>query len=154
MRKILFFAIMLGASIVCYSQNAKQLLEKYGKMEDAEHHHFNKIGVSLIKMLGKQMPKGLKHINSVHMLDLENFSPQIKAQFNEDVNRLKGYELMMSANEDGSSTQIYIKEKRDKIKEVLILNQENDEIDCLLVKGSIKTDELEELTKAGTFSNF
>lgn len=154
MRKILFLAMLFSATIACYSQNAKQLLDKYGKVEDAEYHHINKIGVTLIKMLGKQMPKGIKHINSVRILDLENFSPQIKEQFNEDVNRLKGYELMISANEDGEQSQILIKEKHDKIKEVLIINQEDDEIDCVLIKGNIKTDELEELTKPGTFSNF
>ena len=91
----------------------------------------------------------IKHIDSVRVLDLEECSADVKAEFyNETKNfNAKGYDELISTIEDGDKTLILTKGKGDTITELLILETGKDDCELVQIKGKITQSEIEQIVK-------
>ncbi len=88
-----------------------------------------------------------KQIHSMKVLDLEDCAPEVKARFTKriaDLNR-DGYETLMRVNEKGEKVNILVKEKKNVIREMLIVCAGPDDCTLVLFKGKFKTEDIDRL---------
>lgn len=91
--------------------------------------------------------KYLKHIDSIKVLDMEDCSNAVKQQFFKDVTQLKtaGYEELMTVKEADEQTVILAKRNKTGIKELVIVDSDNDDAALIQILGNIKNSEIQKI---------
>ena len=60
----------------------------------------------------------------------------------------KGYETLVSVNDEGEKVRIYLQREKGEISELLIVNLSDDDASMVQLKGKIKESEIADLVKA------
>lgn len=128
-----------------------RLMRKYKHSPKAEYVHVPKIMMTLAKAIktgdADDYTKYLKHIDSIKVLDMEDCSNAVKQQFFKDVTQLKtaGYEELMIAKEADEQTVILAKRNKTGIKELVIVDSDNDDAALIQILGNIKNSEIQKI---------
>lgn len=152
MKKVMMMAVLAFMTITVQAQmSVERLMRKYKHSPKAEYVHVPKMMMSLAKAIttndADDYSKYIKHINSIKVLDMEDCSKAVKQQFFEDVARLKtvGYEELMTAKEADEQTVILAKRNKTGIKELVIVDSDNDDAALIQILGNIKNSEIQKI---------
>ena len=98
----------------------------------------------------RQALKLSSKLSSVRVLDLDDCAPVVKQRFAEETANLedKGYETLISVNDEGEKVRIYLRREKGDITELLIVNRSDDDASMVQLKGKIKESEIGNLVKA------
>ena len=152
--------MLFSAQMLC-AVNVNSIINEF---KDADRAEYVSVPWILMKMGHMFMDEEDKddiaaRINSVRVLDLEECSERVKARFTKRVASLNGhgYETMVRAkDQDGSvqiqdgSVQILVKEKKDIIKELLIICGGKDDCALIVLKGNIRQEDIDKLVQQET----
>lgn len=152
MKKVMMIAALVFMTMTVQAQmSVDRLMRKYKHSPKAEYVHVPKMMMTLAKAIktgdADDYTKYLKHIDSIKVLDMEDCSNAVKQQFFKDVTQLKtvGYEELMTAKEADEQTVIIVKRSRTGIKELVIVESDNDDAALIQILGNIKDSEIQKI---------
>ena len=158
MKTILFSAIMILPFLaISQTVSINEFYRKY-KVSDEENTHLTlpgwvvKLGVGIAKGQAedkdeKQALAMGKKIGKVRILTFEDSNPVSK----KDLERLtegvrkERFEDLVMVRDEGTNVHLMIREKREKIKNLLILVSEDDSFTLVSLKTKIRYNEIEDL---------
>ena len=152
MRKVMMIAALAFMTMTVQAQmSVDRLMRKYKHSPKAEYVHVPKMMMTLAKAIktgdADDYTKYLKHIDSIKVLDMEDCSNAVKQQFFKDVTQLKtaGYEELMTVKEADEQTVILAKRNKTGIKELVIVESDNDDAALIQILGNIKNSEIQKI---------
>ena len=152
MKKVMIIAALAFMTMTVQAQmSVDRLMRKYKHSPKAEYVHVPKMMMTLAKAIktgdADDYTKYLKHIDSIKVLDMEDCSNAVKQQFFKDVTQLKtaGYEELMVAKEADEQTVILAKRNKTGIKELVIVDSDNDDAALIQILGNIKNSEIQKI---------
>lgn len=152
MKKVMMMAVLAFMAMSVQAQmSVDGLMKKYKNSPKAEYVHVPKVMITLAKAIktgdADDYTKYLKHIDSIKVLDMEDCSKAVKQQFFTDVARLKtvGYEELMTAKEAKEQTVIMVKRSKTGIKELVIVDSDDDDAALIQILGNIKNSEIQNI---------
>ncbi len=152
MKKVMMMAVLAFMTMTVQAQmSVDRLMRKYKHSPKAEYVHVPKMMMSLAKAIktgdADDYTKYLKHIDSIKVLDMEDCSKAVKQQFFKDVARLKtaGYEELMTVKEADEQTVIMVKRSKTGIKELVIIDSDDDDAALIQILGNIKNSEIQKI---------
>ena len=152
MKKVMMIAALAFMTMTVQAQmSVDRLMRKYKHSPKAEYVHVPKMMMTLAKAIktgdADDYTKYLKHIDSIKVLDMEDCSKAVKQQFFKDVTQLKtaGYEELMTAKEADEQTVIMVKRSKTKIKELVIVDSDDDDAALIQILGNIKNSEIQKI---------
>lgn len=152
MKKVMMIAALAFMTMTVQAQmSVDRLMRKYKHSPKAEYVHVPKMMMTLAKAIktgdADDYTKYLKHIDSIKVLDMEDCSKAVKQQFFKDVTQLKtaGYEELMIAKEADEQTVIMVKRSKTGIKELVIVDSDNDDAALIQILGNIKNSEIQKI---------
>lgn len=153
MKKYFFIVMLLSAQMLC-AVNVNSIINEF---KDAKRAEYVSVPWILMKMGHMFMDKDDKNdiagrINSVRVLDLEECSERVKTRFTKRIASLNGhgYETLVRAKDQDGSVQILVKEKKDIIKELLIVCGGKDDCALIQLKGNIRQEDIDKLIEQET----
>ena len=152
MKKVMIIVALAFMTMTVQAQmSVDRLMRKYKHSPKAEYVHVPKMMMTLAKAIktgdADDYTKYLKHIDSIKVLDMEDCSNAVKQQFFKDVTQLKtaGYEELMIAKEADEQTVILAKRNKTGIKELVIVDSDNDDAALIQILGNIKNSEIQKI---------
>lgn len=152
MKKVMMMAALAFMTMTVQAQmSVDRLMRKYKNSPKAEYVHVPKVMMTLAKTIktgdADDYMKYLKHIDSIKVLDMEDCSNAVKQQFFKDVTQLKtaGYEELMVAKEADEQTVILAKRNKTGIKELVIVESDDDDAALIQILGNIKNSEIQKI---------
>ncbi len=152
MKKVMMMAVLAFMTMTVQAQmSVDRLMRKYKHSPKAEYVHVPKMMMTLAKAIktgdADDYTKYLKHIDSIKVLDMEDCSKAVKQQFFKDVTQLKtaGYEELMTVKEADEQTVILAKRNKTGIKELVIVDSDNDDAALIQILGNIKNSEIQKI---------
>ena len=152
MKKVMIIAALAFMTMTVQAQmSVDRLMRKYKHSPKAEYVHVPKMMMTLAKAIktgdADDYTKYLKHIDSIKVLDMEDCSNAVKQQFFKDVTQLKtaGSEELMIAKEADEQTVILAKRNKTGIKELVIVESDNDDAALIQILGNIKNSEIQKI---------
>ena len=152
MKKVMMIAALAFMTMTVQAQmSVDRLMRKYKHSPKAEYVHVPKMMMTLAKAIktgdADDYTKYLKHIDSIKVLDMEDCSKAVKQQFFKDVTQLKtaGYEELMTVKEADEQTVILAKRNKTGIKELVIVDSDNDDAALIQILGNIKNSEIQKI---------
>ncbi len=152
MKKVMMIAALAFMTMTVQAQmSVDRLMRKYKHSPKAEYVHVPKMMMTLAKAIktgdADDYTKYLKHIDSIKVLDMEDCSNAVKQQFFKDVTQLKtaGYEELMTVKEADEQTVILAKRNKTGIKELVIVDSDNDDAALIQILGNIKNSEIQKI---------
>ncbi len=148
-RIIMIMPALLLAFTVAQAQSMDNLFLKYGKKSDFELVSINKTMLTTARMMaGKEAREVLKKVSSMRVLTAETGADRDK--FLTEINSLSashGYETLVEVREKGEHMRILYREISVKQTELLVVHSEKDDLNAVLIKGSLRPDEFEKLNQ-------
>ena len=145
---------MLFSVQAVWAGNVNSIINEF---KDADKAEYVSVPWVLMKLGHIFMDKDDKNdiaarLSSVRVLDLEECSSRIKANFTKRIATLNrhGYETLVRAKDDDGSVQILAKGKKDIIKELLIVCGGNEDCALILLKGNIRQEDIDKLVQQET----
>lgn len=152
MKKVMMMAVLAFMTMTVQAQmSVDRLMRKYKHSPKAEYVHVPKMMMTLAKAIktgdADDYSKYIKHINSIKVLDMEDCSNAVKQQFFKDVTQLKtaGYEELMVAKEANEQTVILAKRNKTGIKELVIVESDDEDAALIQILGNIKNSEIQKI---------
>lgn len=152
MKKVMMMAALAFMTMTVQAQmSVDRLMRKYKHSPKAEYVHVPKMMMTLAKAIktgdADDYTKYLKHIDSIKVLDMEDCSKAVKQQFFKDVTQLKtaGYEELMTVKEADEQTVILAKRNKTGIKELVIVESDDDDAALIQILGNIKNSEIQKI---------
>lgn len=152
MKKVMMMAVLAFMAMSVQAQmSVDGLMKKYKKLPKAEYVHVPKVMITLAKAIkigdADDYTKYLKNIDSIKVLDMEDCSNAVKQQFLKDADQLKtaGYEVLMTAKEAKEQTVILTKRSKTGIKELVIVDSDDDDATLIQILGKIKNSEIQKI---------
>lgn len=149
-----FFIIMLFSVQMLWAGNVNSIINEF---KDARKAEYVSVPWILMKIGHMFMDKEDKddiaaRVNSVRVLDLEECSARVKARFTKRIASLNGhgYETLVRAKDQDGSVQILVKEKRNIIKELLIVCGGKEDCALIQLKGNIRQEDIDKLVEQET----
>ena len=149
--KQLFFSlliIVLTSASVC-AQTPGDIFARYKTEKNAEYTHVGQLLFKLIRTFANHEDDlaartAIHSIRSIRSLDLEDCSDKVKQQFRQSINNLrtKGYEEIVNSNIDGERALVLVRQKKNTIRELLLLNAGDDDCTMVQIKGKIKPNDV------------
>ena len=145
---------MLFSVQAVWAGNVNSIINEF---KDADKAEYVSVPWVLMKLGHIFMDKDDKNdiaarLSSVRVLDLEECSSRIKANFTKRIATLNrhGYETLVRAKDNDGSVQILAKGKKDIIKELLIVCGGNEDCALILLKGNIRQEDIDKLVQQET----
>ena len=149
MRKIIATLALIIVCQVAFAQSIKALFKEFKEKEGADYISIPSLPLKFMHTFMKEDNDKslyfLKGIKSVKVLDMEDCTPQTKADFIQRTNQLNlnEYETLVMAKEDGDNVKILAKMNNETIREFIILTTGEDNCALILLKGKFKKDDLD-----------
>lgn len=152
MKKMMLTALVAMFSLAAVCGTPDEIFDKFRSLPKAEYVHVPKLllkmGTSYVKSEGNDVAARIaSKLTSVRVLDLEDCSRQVKADFAKNISDLKrtGYESMVRANGDGERVEVLIRQQGSVIREMLIVNSGDDDCQLVQLKGKISQKDIDQL---------
>lgn len=148
MRKIIATLALIIACQATFAQNIDTLFSHYKDKEGADYMNIPTLMLKFIctftKSNNDKSYKFIKGIKSVKLLDMEDCTPEVKADFLQETKNLSlnGYETLVQTKEDGEEVKLLAKMDDEAINELIILITGKDECGLTLMKGKIKKEDI------------
>ena len=152
MKKMMLTALVAMFSLAAVCGTPDEIFDKFRSLPKAEYVHVPKLllkmGTTYVKSEGNDAAARIaSKLTSVRVLDLEDCSRQVKADFAKNISGLKrtGYESMVRANGDGERVEVLIRQQGSVIREMLIVNSGDDDCQLVQLKGKISQKDIDQL---------
>ena len=141
----------LALIIVCqgiFAQNIDTLFSQFKDKEEADYMNIPTLMLKFMRTFTKsnndKSYRFIKGIKSVKVLDMEDCTQEVKAEFLQEVQKLhlNGYETLLQTKEDGEEVQLIAKMDEENINDLIILITGKDECGLTLMKGKIKKEDI------------
>ena len=102
---------------------------------------------SFVLGLLKPFSSELKGIKSMSIIDAENISSKDYTRFEKIITQCDsdGYETVTSSNEENEIVRILMKIEKEKIREIVIISLEENEISLIRIKGKIDPNQMQNI---------
>lgn len=147
--RTILFVLFLFCSTWAYAQD--NLFEKYSNMD-------NVTSVYISKSMFQLMPDGVQaggvdfsdlkgKIDHLQILTSENgaVSKQMQADFE---GMVKGYELLMKVKSDDTRASFFVKQKGERINDMVMLTDEEDEFVVIRLAGDFTVQDIQRIANA------
>ena len=141
----------LALIIVCqgiFAQNIDTLFSQFKDKEGADYMNIPTLMLKFMRTFTKsnndKSYRFIKGIKSVKVLDMEDCTQEVKAEFLQEVQKLNlnGYETLLQTKEDGEEVQLIAKMDEENINDLIILITGKDDCGLTLMKGKIKKEDI------------
>lgn len=150
------FFLMTATLVMAQETTANGLIKTYKGKTGAEYVHIPKTLMKLGYLAAKndaddakerQQAAIIKKIDNITILSLEDCDAKTRQQFARDAAKLKltGYEELIKANDEGEKVTIYLRQKGDSIRELLLLAIDGDDTALIQINGNIKPEDIQTL---------
>lgn len=154
MKKLVLSLLLIVASASAQAQTPGDLFRYFKGAKDAEYVHLGKLAFALMRPFVKGEEDAgtrmaMRSIRSLKALDLDDCTDEVKHKFAQMAKNLKtsGYEELVRSNEGGERALILMRQKKNVIRELLILSFGDGNCSMVQFKGKIKPDDVEKLMK-------
>ncbi len=154
MKKLILSLMIMVACASAQAQTPGNLFRQFKGAKNAEYVHLGKLALALMRPFIKDdededARTALRCIRSMKVLDLDDCTAEVKHSFAQKAKNLKtsGYEVLVRSNEKDESALILFRQKKNVIRELLILSADDDSCSLLQFKGRIKPGDVEKLMK-------
>lgn len=148
MKKTSVFLLIFAISVTSYSRDIDKIFSVFSKEAEADNVRLGKFAMAFIKpaTLGKENSEFMKRISSLQILDLTDCSRDVKRRFEEQVKDIEkeGYDVLMRIKNNDDDILIMSKSKKDKIKELVIIEKSDPSI--IRMKGNFRISDLSDIT--------
>ena len=154
MKRIIITVLLLQFAIALSAQGpSANFYEKYASAEGTESVKIGNFLLSLAQFIisfsddiDNEKDAALKimgNLNSVEIIDVSDCSEKVKKEFNQESSKIKltGYELISRIKDDEDDLRIFIKQKKQKISELLLIIAGEDPT-MIRLKGKITQQEI------------
>ena len=148
MKKIIATLALLIACQATFAQNIDTLFSQFKDKEGADYMNIPTLMLKFMRTFTKsnndKSYRFIKGIKSVKVLDMEDCTQEVKAEFLQEVQKLNlnGYETLVQTKEDGEEVQLIAKMDEENINDLIILITGKDECGLTLMKGKIKKEDI------------
>ena len=133
--------VLLGSTSTLLAGNCiDNLSHSITRLPNVEKVTLNSLVLGLIKPFSPEM----KGINSMNILNADELSTADYNQLKKLLNQCNGngYETLVSTNEEDEMARILMKIEKEKIREIVIISLEKDEVSFIRIKGAIDPEQL------------
>jgi hypothetical protein len=115
----------------------------FNTASNAEKVNLNSFVLGLLKPFSSE----LKGIKSMSIIDAENISSKDYTRFEKIITQCysDGYETVTSSNEENEIVRILMKIEKEKIREIVIISLEENEISLIRIKGKIDPNQMQNI---------
>ena len=148
MKKIIATLALIIACQATFAQNIDTLFSQFKDKEGADYMNIPTLMLKFMRTFTKsnndKSYRFIKGIKSVKVLDMEDCTQEVKAEFLQEAKKLKlsGYETLLQTKEDGEEVQLIAKMDEENINDLIILITGKDECGLTLMKGKIKKEDI------------
>ena len=148
MKKIIATLALIIACQATFAQNIDTLFSQFKDKEGADYMNIPTLMLKFMRTFTKsnndKSYRFIKGIKSVKVLDMEDCTQEVKAEFLQKVQKLNlnGYETLVQTKEDGEEVQLIAKMDEENINDLIILITGKDECGLTLMKGKIKKEDI------------
>ena len=127
MKKIIATLALIIARQGTFAQNIDTLFSQFKDKEGADYMNIPTLMLKFMRTFTKSNNDKsyhfIKGIKSVKVLDMEDCTQEVKAEFLQEAKKLKlnGYETLVQTKENGEEVQIIAKIDRENINDLIIL---------------------------------
>lgn len=140
---ILALAAFCSFSSISAGNCIDNLFNTASRMPNAEKVNLNSFVLGLLKPFSSE----LKGIKSMSIIDAENISSKNYTRFEKIITQCDsdGYETVTSSNEENEIVRILMKIEKEKIREIVIISLEENEISLIRIKGKIDPNQMQNI---------
>ena len=148
MKKIIATLALIIACQATFAQNIDTLFSQFKDKEGADYMNIPTLMLKFMRTFTKsnndKSYRFIKGIKSVKVLDMEDCTQEVKAEFLQEIQKLhlNGYETLLQTKEDGEEVQLIAKMDEENINDLIILITGKDECGLTLMKGKIKKEDI------------
>ena len=148
MKKIIATLALIIACQATFAQNIDTLFSQFKNKEGADYMNIPTLMLKFMRTFTKsnndKSYRFIKGIKSVKVLDMEDCTQEVKAEFLQEVQNLNlnGYETLLQTKEDGEEVQLIAKMDEENINDLIILITGKDDCGLTLMKGKIKKEDI------------
>jgi len=148
MKKIIATLALIIACQGIFAQNIDTLFNQFKNKEGADYMNIPTLMLKFMRTFTKsnndKSYRFIKGIKSVKVLDMEDCTQKVKAEFLKEVQKFKlnGYETLVQTKEDGEEVQLIAKMDEENINDLIILITGKDDCGLTLMKGKIKKEDI------------
>lgn len=148
MKKIIATLALIIACQGTFAQNIDTLFSQFKDKEGADYMNIPTLMLKFMRTFTKSNNDKsyhfIKGIKSVKVLDMEDCTQEVKAEFLQEAKKLKlnGYETLVQTKEDGEEVQIIAKIDRENINDLIILITGKEDCGLTFMKGKIKKEDI------------
>ena len=148
MKKIIATLALIIACQATFAQNIDTLFSQFKDKEGADYMNIPTLMLKFMRTFTKsnndKSYRFIKGIKSVKVLDMEDGTQEVKAEFLQEVQNLNlnGYETLLQTKEDGEEVQLIAKMDEENINDLIILITGKDDCGLTLMKGKIKKEDI------------
>ena len=148
MKKIIATLALIIACQATFAQNIDTLFSQFKDKEGADYMNIPTLMLKFMRTFTKsnndKSYRFIKGVKSVKVLDMEDCTQEVKAEFLQEVQKLhlNGYETLLQTKEDGEEVQLIAKMDEENINDLIILITGKDECGLTLMKGKIKKEDI------------
>ena len=148
MKKIIATLALIIACQATFAQNIDTLFSQFKDKEGADYMNIPTLMLKFMRTFTKsnndKSYRFIKGIKSVKVLDMEDCTQEVKAEFLQEAKKLKlsGYETLVQTKEDGEEVQLIAKMDEENINDLIILITGKDDCGLTLMKGKIKKEDI------------
>ena len=148
MKKIIATLALFIACQATFAQNIDTLFSQFKDKEGADYINIPTLMLKFMRTFTKsnndKSYRFIKGIKSVKVLDMEDCTQEVKAEFLQEAKKLKlsGYETLLQTKEDGEEVQFIAKMDEENINDLIILITGKDDCGLTLMKGKIKKEDI------------
>lgn len=141
--------VILATVFSLFAQAQQSFFDKYAEMEGVTSVYISKNMLSLL-------PNVNSTVNGIHIGNIASRLDNIQILSSDestiisklrketaDINTQNGYEELMRVRENGEKTTIYLKDKKGKKKEFVLLVDEKDELTIISIVGDLTLQEIQ-----------
>ena len=148
MKKIIATLALIIACQATFAQNIDTLFSQFKDKEGADYMNIPTLMLKFMRTFTKsnndKSYRFIKGIKSVKVLDMEDCTQEVKAEFLQEVQKLhlNGYETLLQTKEDGEEVQLIAKMDEENINDLIILITGKDDCGLTFMKGKIKKEDI------------
>lgn len=159
MKKTLTLLLALAmATAGAMAKDAKDIIKKYQDTEKVEHVHIPPVLMKLARMSAKKNDKDkttqlvLKSIKSMDILCMDDCKKAVKERVTKDFDNLEseGYEHFLSTSSDKEKVKIMMLEKKEAIRELVLLIHDDDDCTLILLEGEMSPEDIQTIVDSQT----
>ncbi len=151
MKRFYILTILFALAVASGSAQISKLFDQYSDAKGVTSVYISK---AMIRMMPDMKTNGLDmsgmagKINNIRVLTTENADmvAKMSRELNSEIKK-DSYEILLSANDNGEKTMIYLKTDADGVNNYLIVAQEARELSIVLISGTITPADIQKMNK-------